>query len=115
MIEQHINTTINNDYETMVSDFNAADKFLRKCFSLSLTLHPSSSASTISYEELMEIVKLIENKGTLPSRFSASLSPLQVSKELAAVRHKIGRLPHFYLPPNILKLEIFMKYLKREF
>ena len=73
--------SIASDYDSIVSDFNAVDRFLHRCFSVSLTLRPSGS-STVSYKELLDIVRLIDEKGVLPGNYSSNFSTHQVCKEL---------------------------------
>jgi hypothetical protein len=114
-LEQHINAKVSSDYDGLISDFNAVDRFLHKCFSLSLSVQPCSSASSISYSELLELARAIELKDVIPTRYTPNFTPLQVKKELAVVKEKILRLPNFSFPPNILRLHIFLKQLRREF
>ena len=61
------------------------------------------------------MVELIESKNIMPHRFRPNLTPLEVKKELSIVRSKINRLPDFTLPLNILRLSLFLRYLKKDF
>ena len=82
MLDQHIEMSISSDYDSIVTDFNAADRFLHRCFSVSLTLRPSYGSSTVSYKELLEMMRLIDQKGVLPGNFTSNFSTHQVCKEL---------------------------------
>ena len=82
MLDQHIEMSISSDYDSIVTDFNAADRFLHRCFSVSLTLRPSGGSSTVKYKELLDMIRLIDQKGVLPGNFSSNFSTHQVIKEL---------------------------------
>jgi len=61
------------DVEAIIEDFEAASRFLSRCFSVALTLkQPTDQA--ISPIELLDLVRIIEKKQMIPSRFTSTLS-----------------------------------------
>jgi hypothetical protein len=51
----------------------------------------------------------------LPHIYTTNLSLHQIKRELLQVRNKIEKLPDFSQPPNLLRLSLFMKHLRKEF
>ena len=66
-IDLHINSKIDNSYDSIVNDFNTVDKVVHRCFSVSLSLNSNTSSQSISYKDLFEIIGMIDSKDTLPS------------------------------------------------
>jgi hypothetical protein len=60
-------------------------------------------------------MKQIDRKDMLPHIYTTNLSLHQIKRELLQVRNKIEKLPDFSQPPNLLRLSLFMKHLRKEF
>lgn len=97
----------------MVVDFNAIEKVLQRCFSFSLSLQENPSANSISFQKLKEMMELIDRKDTIPYNYPNNLSPYQIKKELLEVRNRIQNLPDFSHPPNLLRMMLFLKHLRK--
>ena len=65
-IELYISEKVSSQYDKFLNDFNAVDKVIHRCFSVSLNLNSSSSSQSISYFDLFEIIRLIDTKDLLP-------------------------------------------------
>jgi hypothetical protein len=49
MLDQYIEIAISVDYRDIIADFNAVDRFLHKCFSVSLTLKQNHDITSVTY------------------------------------------------------------------
>jgi hypothetical protein len=114
IVNEFISTRLEDEVEAVIDDFEAAARFLSRCFSLTLTLQRPSERA-LSPAELLELVRIIDQKQMVPTRFTSPLSFVEISTELAAVREQITRLPNFGLGPAVLRMVLAIKQLRKEF
>lgn len=73
IIKEFMKRVVEEEVERVIEDFEAANRFLSRCFSLSLTLsRPSPQAITPA--ELQQLVSVIDHKQMIPPRFNANFS-----------------------------------------
>lgn len=63
----------------------------------------------------MELAEMIERKSALPPKYTTNIPFSEIKKELTKIKSNYLQLPNFSLSPNILRLMIGIKYLKKDF
>jgi hypothetical protein len=115
IVREFINSRLEGEIEDIIDDFEAASRFLSRCFSLSLTLQRPTSDLSITPSELADLVRIIDRKQMLPARLTSPLSFVEVVGELAAVRDRVARLPNFAQGAGVLRMIFAVKHLRKEF
>jgi len=80
VVDAYINTILDIEIENIVTNLEEVENSLQKCFCLGLTLDPYSSQYTLTYNELIELIRVIDKKGAVPAQFNKNMSTFETKQ-----------------------------------